>query len=200
MKEGLFIVIYGINNIGKSTQVEMLVNALEKSELKVEYLKYPIYDLSPTGPKINKILRSGEQQEISEEEFQGLYAKNRYDFQPQLIKKLDEGINVVAECYTGTGLAWGWTKGADLEKLIEINKGLLQPDIDILLDGDRFLAGKEETHQHETNDDWMEQCRKNFLELAVRFNWDVVNANQEPEEVHQEILEVIAKKVKEIGG
>ena len=200
MKEGLFIVIYGINNIGKSTQVEMLVNALEKSELKVEYLKYPIYDLSPTGPKINKILRSGEQQEISEEEFQGLYAKNRYDFQPQLIKKLDEGINVVAECYTGTGLAWGWTKGADLEKLIEINKGLLQPDIDILLDGDRFLAGKEETHQHETNDDWMEQCRKNFLELAVRFNWDVVNANQEPEEVHQEILEVIAKKVEEIGG
>ena len=198
MKEGLFIVIYGINNIGKSTQVEMLVNALEKSELKVEYLKYPIYDLSPTGPKINKILRSGEQQEISEEEFQGLYAKNRYDFQPQLIKKLDEGINVVAECYTGTGLAWGWTKGADLEKLIEINKGLLQPDIDILLDGDRFLAGKEETHQHETNDDWMEQCRKNFLELAARFNWEVVNANQTVEEVQLDILDIIEKKVESL--
>ena len=75
MKVGLFIVIYGINNIGKSTQATMLADALTASGLKAEYLKYPIYDLSPTGPQINEILRSGKKQEISEEEFQALYAK-----------------------------------------------------------------------------------------------------------------------------
>jgi len=198
MKEGLFIVIYGINNIGKSTQAEMLVSAIEKSGLKVEHLKYPIYDLTPTGPKINEILRSGKKQEISEEEFQGLYTQNRLDYQPQLIKKIDEGVNIIAECYTGTGLAWGWTKGADLERLIEINKGLLEPDIAILLDGDRFLAGKEASHQHETNDDWLEQCRKNFLELAARFGWEVVDANQTVEEVQRDILDIIEKKVESL--
>lgn len=198
MKEGLFIVIYGTNNIGKSTQVSMLVNALDKAGLKTEHIKYPIYDLKPTGPQINKILRKGEKQKISEEQFQGLYVKNRRDFQPQLCKKICDGVNIIAECYIGTGLAWGWTKGADLEKLIKINKGLVEPDIAILLDGDRFISGKEENHQHEASDEWMEKCRTNFLKLAKRFNWEVVNANQEVEEVHEDVLKIIKKRVKDI--
>ena len=188
MKEGLFIVIYGTNNLGKSTQAAMLVDALEKSALKAEYLKYPIYSLKPTGEQINKILRSNGDQEISEEDFQALYTKNRRDFQPQLCKKITEGVNIIAEDYIGTGIAWGLTKGADLEKLIESNKGLVKPDIEILLDGERFLSGKEENHQHESNDELMELCRKNHLELAARFGWEVVNANQEQEDVHQDIL------------
>lgn len=199
MREGLFIVIYGTNNIGKSTQVKMLLEAFTKAGLEVEHLKYPIYDLKPTGPKINKILRGGKEQKISEAELQEIYAQNRRDFQLQLCKKIDESVNIIAECYTGTGLAWGWTKGADLEKLIKMNRGLVVPDIAILLDGERFLSGKEENHLHEANDEWMEKCRKNFLELAARFNWEVVNANQEPEEVHRDILEIIERKDKELN-
>jgi thymidylate kinase len=198
MLEGLFIVIYGINNIGKSTQVELLLEVLNKAKLKVEHLKYPIYDLQPTGPKINEILRSGGKQSISEEELQELYTQNRRDFQPQLCKKIDGNVNIIAEDYVGTGLAWGLTKGADLEKLIKMNNGLVKPDIEILLDGERFLDGQENNHLHESNDKWLEQCRKNFLELAARFNWLVVNANQEEEDVHQDIIKIIEKKIKEI--
>jgi len=198
MKEGLFIVIYGANNLGKSVQSNMLVDSFAKAGLKSELIKYPIYDLEPTGPEINEILRSGNKQEISEEDFQKLYAKNRLDYQSQLCKKIAEGINVVSECYIGTGLAWGWTKGADLEELIKINKGLLEPDIAILLDGERFADGIEKNHQHESNDEWWLKTRQNFLELATRFNWEVVDANQTPEEVHQDVLKVIESKIKEI--
>ena len=198
MKVGLFIVIYGINNIGKSTQAAMLADALTASGLKAEYLKYPIYDLSPTGPQINEILRSGKQQEISEEKFQALYAKTRHDYQPRLCLKINDGVNIVAEDYTGTGLAWGWSKGADLEKLIVLNKGLLEPDVAILMDGERLLAGQETVHQHETNDELMDECRKKHLELAARLNWLVVNANQTAEEVHQDILSEIERKVKSL--
>ncbi|MBU1131618.1 hypothetical protein KJ840_05810 [Patescibacteria group bacterium] len=197
MHEGLFIVIYGINNIGKSTQVEMLLEALEKAQLKVEHLKYPIYDLQPTGPKINEILRSGGKQNISEEELQELYAQNRRDFQPQLCKKINESVNIIAEDYIGTGLAWGLTKGASLAKLIKMNKGLVKPDIEILLDGERFLDGQEENHLHEENDEWLDKCRQNFLKLAAKFSWETVNANQEPEEVHQGILKIVERKTKE---
>jgi dTMP kinase len=200
MKEGLFIVIYGVNNLGKSTQAAKLVEAMEKSGLQAEYLKYPIYDLTPTGPKINEILRSGQNQSISEEEFQEIYAKNRTDFQPQLCKKLHEGINVVAEDYAGTGIAWGLSKGAGLEKLLEMNRGLVKPDIEILLDGERFLIAKEKNHQHESNDELADDCRRRHLELAARFGWEVVNANQEAADVHQEILAIIEKKVKELNN
>ncbi|HLC64402.1 MAG TPA: hypothetical protein VJK25_03630 [Patescibacteria group bacterium] len=110
MKEGLFIVIYGINNLGKSTQAELLVEGLVKSGMRAEYLKYPVYDLKPTGPRINEILRGGERQEISEEDFQALYTANRRDYQPTLCRKISEGINIIAEDYIGTGLAWGATK------------------------------------------------------------------------------------------
>ena len=198
MKEGLFIVIYGINNIGKSTQVEMLLDALKKAKLEVKHLKYPIYDLEPTGPQINEILRSGKSQEISEEELQSIYAKNRLDYQPILCKTLAEGMNIVAEDYIGTGLAWGSTKGADLDKLIEMNNGLTKADIIILLDGERFIEAKEDNHLHETNDEWMEKCRDKYMELSEQFNWEVVDANQTKDEVHQDILSIIEKKVKEI--
>ncbi|MDP2586888.1 MAG: hypothetical protein Q8P32_03910 [Candidatus Komeilibacteria bacterium] len=198
MKEGLFIVIYGINNLGKSTQAELLVESLEKAGLKAQYLKYPIYDLTPTGPLINEVLRGAGGQKMSEEELQAIYTQNRRDYQPQLIKLIDEGVNVVAEDYVGTGLAWGWSKGADLEKLIESNRGLLKPDIEILLDGERFIQAKEEGHLHESNDALVEKCRANHLQLAARFGWAVVNANQEIDEVQDEILKVIAEKIKSL--
>ena len=198
MKEGLFIVIYGINNLGKSTQAQLLVESLVKAGLKAQYLKYPIYDLTPTGPLINEVLRGAGGQKMSEEELQAIYTQNRRDFQPQLIKLIAEGVNVVAEDYIGTGLAWGVSKGADLEKLIEANRGLLRPDIEILLDGERFIQAKEEGHLHESNDELVEKCRANHLQLAARFNWAVVNANQEVEEVQEDILKVIEDKVKQL--
>jgi len=198
MKEGIFIVIYGINNLGKSTQAQLLVESLDKAGLKAQYLKYPIYDLTPTGPQINEVLRGEGGQKMSEEELQAIYTQNRRDFQPQLIKLIAEGVNVVAEDYIGTGLAWGVSKGADLEKLIEANRGLLRPDIEILLDGERFIQAKEEGHLHESNDELVEKCRANHLQLAARFNWAVVNANQEVEEVQEDILKVIEDKVKQL--
>ena len=116
MQKGKFITIYGINNIGKSTQARMLVDRLNKEGCKTEYWKYPVYDLKPTGPFINSVLRS-KKQKISEEEMQIWYVLNRFQKQPELEKKLDERISIVAEDYIGTGIAWGYAKGADLEWL-----------------------------------------------------------------------------------
>jgi len=198
MKEGIFIVLYGINNLGKSTQAQLLVDSLNQAGLKAEYLKYPIYDLKPTGPKINAILRNTDKQPISEEEFQTLYTKNRFDFQPQLCKMLTEGVTVVAEDYIGTGLAWGASKGADLEKLIEANRGLVKPDVEILLDGERFLEAREDVHRHESNKELMEQCRDCHLQLAARFGWEIIDANQSIEEVQADILKVIENKIKSL--
>ncbi|OGY89288.1 MAG: hypothetical protein A2927_00440 [Candidatus Komeilibacteria bacterium RIFCSPLOWO2_01_FULL_45_10] len=198
MSEGLFIVIYGINNLGKSTQARLLSESLNKVDLPAKYLKYPIYELKPTGPKINEVLRGAHGQQISEEELQGFYTQNRRDYQPQLIKMINEGVNVVAEDYIGTGLAWGWSKGADLEDLIAMNRGLVKPDIEILLDGERFIEAKEDGHLHESDEKLMERCRLNHLKLAEQFGWDMVNANQEIEEVHQDILEIMERKIKEI--
>ena len=164
MSEGLFIVIYGINNLGKSTQARLLSESLNKVDLPAKYLKYPIYELKPTGPKINEVLRGAHGQQISEEELQGFYTQNRRDYQPRLAEKLNQGINIVAEDYNG----------------------------------ERFIEAKEDGHLHESDEKLMERCRLNHLKLAEQFGWDMVNANQEIEEVHQDILEIMERKIKEI--
>jgi len=186
-KSGKLIVIYGTNNLGKSTQAKLLVENLNKNNFKTEYLKYPIYDLEPTGPQIDQILRSGNGQSMTELELQELYAQNRRDFQPQLEEKLNQGINIVAEDYIGTGLAWGVTKGAKLEELEKQNQDLLKEDLCILLDGERFLDGKEDNHLHEQSDDWMAKNRQVHLDLAKKYKWQIINANQSVEKVAQDI-------------
>lgn len=188
---GKFIILLGINNLGKSTQAHLLVENLQNYGFKAEYLKYPIYDLEPTGPQINDIIRGGKAQEISEVELQKIYTQNRKDFQPELEKKLSKGTNIVAEDYVGTGLAWGVTKGADLLELETQNKDLIKGDLAILLDGERFIEAKEENHIHEQDDDLMKKCRQVHLDLAKKYGWSIVNANQSIEAVAKDIWQLV---------
>jgi len=187
---GKLIVLYGINNIGKTTQSNKLINYLKSKNLKVHYFKIPKYDLKPTGPLINKILRSKEQT-ISEEKLQSLYAKNRKDDQPVVLKKLKAGYIVIAEDYVGTGLAWGYAKGASMDYLKKINKGILKEDLAILLDGKRFKKAEEKIHIHEKNNDLIEKARKAHLKLAKEYNWKIINANQSKEKVFEDIKKQI---------
>ena len=193
-KLGKFIVFYGINNLGKSTQADILIKKLKEKKIKAEYLKYPIYDFAPTGPFINKVLRGGKKQEISEHELQMWYTLNRFQYEPRLKTKLEKGTWIIAEDYVGTGLSWGWTKGADLENLEAMNQPLLKEDLSIFFFGIRFLDGKEKVHLHEQNDKLMEKCQKKHHILAKKYHWQKINANCTREEIANKIFKIVEKK------
>lgn len=193
-KWGKFIVFYGINNLGKSTQAKILIKQLKKASIKAEYLKYPIYNLEPTGPFINKVLRSGKAQKISEDELQMWYTLNRFQFEPKLKRKLAKGVWIIAEDYIGTGLAWGWAKGADLEYLENMNKPLLKEDLAIFFYGKRFLDGKERVHLHEQNDKLIELCQRKHRSLAKKYHWRRVNANGSRERIAEKIWRIVELK------
>lgn len=171
---GKFITLYGINNIGKSTQAKLLLRALKKNDYKAVYVKYPVYDIKPSGPFINNILRGRGKQEISEEELQLWFVINRYQFQPKLKKLLEDGYIVIAEDYTGTGIAWGTAKGLNQEWLEEANKFLLKEDFAILLEGKRDLRAKEKNHVHEQNDRLITRCIEMHGQLAKKHGWKKV--------------------------
>ena len=184
-----FIVIYGANNLGKTLQAKMLVKELEEKGQKVKLIKYPIYDLKPTGPLLNDVLRHGLQ--MSEKRVQKLYAQNRRDYEDELKKLLDKDYTVVAEDYTGTGVAWGMVRGLELGEMEEMNKDLLKEDLAILLDGERFKDAAEKTHRNEMDEELWQESRKIHRMLGIRYNWKKINANQTPEEVHRDIMEVV---------
>jgi thymidylate kinase len=190
--KGKLIVIYGGNNIGKTTQVKQLVGWLKQEGHDAVYLKYPVYD-SPTGKRINGILREQKEKNISEQEFQELYYENRKEFEPQLRKLLNQGKIVVAEDYIGTSLAWGSAKGADYKYLKKLNSDLIQEDLCILMDGKRFLAGKEKGHIHEENKQLMETVRERHEKIGKELCWQMVSANQGKEKVFEDIKKIVEK-------
>lgn len=196
----MFITIYGINNIGKTTHAKRLVERLNKLGKKAVYLKYPIYDQKPTGPFINKILRSSGKQKMSEEELQLWFVLNRYQFEPALQKMLESGTIVVAEDYVGTGIAWGVAKGADQRELENMNKFLVQEDVAIFMDGNRVLKSREEGHLHEQNDELAAKCQTVYRQLAKKYSWRAVEVAQDKEETAERLWKVVSGIVPDLGG
>ena len=122
MSVGKLIVLYGINNLGKTTQAEKLVQRLKDEGKNAHYLKYPLYDLEPTGPLINDYLRKGNPYDLTAREFQLLQVMNRTQYDAELRKRLADGQWIVAEDYVGTGIAWGIGGGVDRELLEHLNR------------------------------------------------------------------------------
>ncbi|HSA08454.1 MAG TPA: hypothetical protein P5099_03740 [Candidatus Moranbacteria bacterium] len=193
-KKGKFIAIYGINGIGKTTQVEMLVEYLKKKGKKASRLKYPVYDLEPEGPFIYKYLRNPQfrkKNELSTHELQKKYADNRKRYEKTLISRLKKGEWIVAEDYIGTGIAWGLTWGGELYYLEKINAKLLKEDMSILMDGQRFLTAVEKDHRNEMEGERITICKNFHKLLSEKYGWAEVNANQTIKKVQAEIIEKI---------
>lgn len=191
-KKGKFIVIYGANNLGKTVQAKLLVERLKKNGLDSFYLKYPIYELEPTGPKINAALRQGTNS--SSLELQQLFAQNRHDYESTLINHVSRGEWPVTEDYKGTGTAWGITYDISLRKMEEVNKDLLGEDLAILLDGKRFSSAIEKGHRHEAGSRW-EHAREVHNFLGERYGWEVVKANQSIKKVSNDVWNVVEKRL-----
>ncbi len=195
MYKGKLIVLYGINNLGKTTQAKKIVAWLEAKGFKAEYLKYPLYNLEPSGPYINAIVRKNVWQTISPEEIQLWYALNRFQYQPELQRKLEKGIMIVAEDYVGTGIAWGVAEGVSEKWLEGLNAPLYPEDVSIVLFGKRFLHAIEKNHFHESNAKLMERCHAIHEKLAKNRGWVRVAANQPVEAVHESIIRAVKDKL-----
>lgn len=196
MEKGKFIAVYGINGIGKTTQVEKLVEYLQLKGKKASRLKYPIYDLEPEGPFIFKYLRNPEfrkANELSTDKLQMKYVENRKRYEAELKKRLVDGEWIVAEDYVGTGIAWGLTWGGNLEYLEKINTGLLQPDISILMHGERFSTAIEKDHRNEMAGERIQICKNFHLLLAGKYDWEKVDANQSVDQVSADMAQIISK-------
>ena len=196
-KKGRLIIFYGTNNLGKTTQANLLIKKFNDIGVPFMYLKYPLYDLEPSGHMLNDYLRNGNPYNLQPKEAQIIYALNRTQYQSELEKKLNEGINIIAEDYTGTSLAWGAGTGVDIEFLKRINNHLIIEDLGILFDGKRFENSIEKTHKHETNEELMNKVKQIHLDLAEEYGWKKINANLSIEEINNELFELIKKKLNE---
>lgn len=196
INNGKLIVFYGINNLGKSTQARLLVEKLKEDGYQAEYIKYPLYNLEPSGRMLNDYLRNDNPLNLNAKEVQAIYALNRTQYQDELQKKLSAGINIVAEDYTGTGIAWGLGAGVSEKYLKDINSHLIKEDLAILFDGERFKQSIEEGHKHENNNDLINKVRWAHLKLKEENGWLKVDANLKIEEIKNIIWDRVSSFLK----
>jgi thymidylate kinase len=201
-ERGLIVAIYGMNNIGKSTVID---GVMENLFGLIARVKYPVYDLIPSGVRLNDYLRHGNPENLTPFEAQKVFVENRWEYQPELIRIGHSHRLTILEDYKGTGIAWGVINDIPLMRMEEINAGLLEPDLSILLDGNRFVCGRENNHLNEGIDDGKWQAgREIHRELAVRYGWRTVGVkfgelDREVSEVTEMILvEEIRRRKKQV--
>lgn len=195
-EKGRLIVLYGTNNLGKTTQARLIVeNLIINLSKEGEYVKYPVYDLVPSGPLINSYLKQGNTHQFTPREFQMLHVLNRTQQESKIEKKLNNGTWIIAEDYIGTGIAWGMAAGVDKKLLYNLNSHLLKEDLGILFEGEPFVQDLDKGNLHETDLELMKKAQSAFKEISKDFGWYTVNANREKEEVNQEIMDIIKSKV-----
>jgi dTMP kinase len=198
---GLFIVFEGIDGAGKSTQVEMLRNALlSRGAGEVEICREP--GGTPLGESVRKVLlEPGARLQPAAEVL--LYAACRAQLVGEVIRPaLARGSIVIGDRFSDSTLAYqGFGRGFPLGFLEQLNglaTGGLQPHLTVLLDlpAERVftrLAKKADRIERE-GVPFFQKVREGYLYLARRggSRYLVFDALLPVEEVHRRIWRAVA--------
>ncbi len=136
-----------------------------------------------------------------------LYSLNRWENQDMISGGLESTDFLLADRYTASNLAYGLAKGLDLEWLISLDQGLPKPERVVVLDvpvGSSFARKSGRRDLHESNNALLLRVRRNYLRLANKFDWHVVDGTGPAAIVHSEIWKNIQslkprKSLRKIG-
>jgi dTMP kinase len=225
MKEkNKIILIEGTDCSGKETQSKLLISALEKEGIYLEYISFPQYE-TPTGkiiggPYLGKA-------HISE----GWFPEGAVNVDPKVsalyfaadrrynMKKIEETLkhkHVLLDRYVESNMGHQGGKIKDRNERIKMFKWLEhleyellefpRPDVKILLympyEAGEILRKnrKEALDEHEVSKEHLLCAEEAYLDLAELFNFDIINCAKgnkprTPEEIHKDVLKLVKEKV-----
>lgn len=185
----MFIVFEGIDGTGKSTQVNLLADALRAQGREVITSKEPT-----DGPHGKRLRDSASSGRLSPEEELGLFHLDRKEHVASLIKPaLERGAVVILDRYYFSTMAYQGLRGFNPTDIRKTNEAfapvpdhvfILEVPIDIALDRIGIRDGEaNEFEQREA----LEGCHRIFSSLTDDF-LHRIDATPEPNEVHQKVL------------
>lgn len=195
MSRGKFIVIEGLDGCGKSTQIRLIKEKLEKDGKSV-YLTAEPTDFE-TGAYLRRILSNSENKDMY---LQGaLFLADRLEHitHPEfgINKYLDDGYTVLCDRYYFSSFAYQGT-ASDVDWVMDINlkcDRMLKPDLCIFLDVNpdtckkRIDEVREKPELYEKDVEKMRSIRNNFIsvldKLSGTHNIAIIDANASIEEI-----------------
>jgi dTMP kinase len=203
ISKGHFITFEGIDGCGKSTQVKMLVESMNRIEKKTILVREP--GGTTISEEIREILLHRHQSNISDRTEALLMTGSRAQLTYEVIMpNLINGRNVVADRFYDSTLAYqGGGRKLDLDWLIKLNYFAtyeLEPDVtffvDILPEEASKRKNKEEDRIEGAGIEFQTLVRNTYLELSIRFKerFIVINGHDTIENIHKSILAELRRR------
>ncbi len=177
MRRGKFISVEGIEGVGKSTNIEVLVERIEAAGHKVLTTREP--GGTPIAEDIRDILTNRGDEPVPEiAEVLLMFAARSFNVNNVIIPALEAGTWVVCDRFTDSSRAYqGGGRGIPMEtidSLADWVHGDTWPDLTLLLDapveigleraGKRSAPDRFEQERH----DFFQRVRECYLQIAAR--------------------------------
>ena len=201
--KGKFITVEVIDGCGKSTQVKLLIDSLNRSENKTILVREP--GGTTISEEIRDILLHRHLEDICDRTEALLMTGSRAQLTYEIIQpNLSAGINVIADRYTDSTLAYqGGGRNIELEWLIQLNRFAtynLEPNVtffvDILPEEASRRKSQEKDRIERAGIDLQAKVRNAYLELVDRFQdrFVLINGHDTIENIHESILLEIQRR------
>lgn len=207
MSRGRFITFEGIEGVGKSTQMALVVDILEK------HGKVVVQTREPGGTQLAESIRElllahGDEGVLPVTELLLMFAARAQNVTNVIEPALQEGKWVLCDRFSDASRAYqGAGRGlpsAFIEALVaQVHPGL-EPDLTLLLDapvdiGKQRTADRGESDRIETEkNEFFQRVRTRYLELAEqhRDRFALIDASKSLEDVSDQVTRAVSKLLK----
>ncbi len=210
---GRFITFEGGEGCGKSTQLHLLQEYLQKRQIDVISTKEP--GGTEIGLELRHLLVTGDKDKMDAiAETLLYYADRRIHMTKKVWPAMAEGKWVLSDRFADSTVAYqyyGYNKKVEksvLDNLYQVAVGDFKPDLTIILDIDvevglnRSFAkaagmAEKETRHESRGLEFHQLLRQGFLEIAKQEpqRCVVLNADKSIEELHREIVQVVNERL-----
>ena len=195
-QRGHLIAFEGLDQSGKQTQAERLLEAFRTAGHQAEFLTFPAYETA-IGTEIDNALQG--RRDYQPDTLQLLYVANRFEFRPKIEAWLKSGTMVVCDRYVASSIAYGEAQGVDARWLTDIQKHLPQPALTLLLDmaPEVSLSRKQaDRDKFERDMPLLGRVRESYLRQAgADSSWVRVVAERPKGDVAAEIIDVVRSRL-----
>jgi dTMP kinase len=184
-----FIVVEGGEGVGKSTQVDRLVERLQATGRVVDKTREP--GGTQRGAELRERLLHDPRGVDPDDELELLLEDRRIHLEERIAPDLARGIVVVCDRFAPSTLAYqGVARGLGLEKVeakVRQVTGNIEPDVVVVLDlpddaAEARITGDRDRFER-AGADFHARVRAAYRELAPDRGWVIVDASGSPAEV-----------------
>ena len=193
--KGHLISFEGLDQSGKQTQAERLLDAFRKAGHRAEFLTFPEYTTA-IGQEIGRALQG--ERDYQPDTLQLLYIANRFEFRPRIEAWLSSGTMVVCDRYLASSIAYGEAQGVDAGWLADTQRHLPQPSLTLFMDMSPSVSltrKKADRDKFERDMPLLGRVRESYQRQAKAPGWLTINAERDKDAVSAEVISAVRSRL-----